>query len=69
MTETQIAVIEKYVSRYPHLQTLAAQARSDSAARKALGDQIGRLSVPANVSGSELLDASRLGIKECHDQA
>jgi hypothetical protein len=63
MTETQIATIEKYVSHYPHLQVLATQAKNDKAARKALGDQIGRLAVPPNVSGSELLEVSKLGVE------
>ena len=61
MTTDQKTTVKKYVKTYPHLSTLAKRAETDPAAKKSLGDQIGRLSCPDNVSGLELLAVCKLG--------
>lgn len=63
MTNTQSAVVAKYVARYPHLKTLATNAESDRSVVKTLGDQIARLAAPPDVSGIELLEVSKLGLE------
>ncbi len=63
LTNQQKTTVAKYVKRYPHLATLAKNAELEISAAKALGDQIGRLAAPSDVSGAELQAVCDLGLK------
>lgn len=63
MTNEQKQIAKKYANAYPHLAVLVANAETDPVAEKSLGDQAGRLAVPVNVSGRELWEITKLGVR------
>ncbi len=63
MTNDQKQIAKKYAKAYPRLAVLVANAQTDPAAEKSLGDQVGRLAAPANVSGLELWEITKLGVR------
>ena len=60
MTDTQKQAAQKYADRYPHIATLVERAEHDPAAANTLGTQIGLLAAPANITGLELWELSKL---------
>ena len=63
MKNEQKQIAKKYATAYPHLKKLVANAEASLAAAKTLGDTIGRLAAPETVSGSELWEITKLGVR------
>lgn len=64
LIKTMEQIIDMYVAAYPHLATLARNAKAGSVqAMKTLGDNMSRLAYPVGITGKDALTVSFVGLR------